>query len=173
MIPLNSVALANYIQAATGGLLVVISACLLLLFNRRHAGMNGIINGIITPAKDDFSWRLVFIISFFAGAILHHELISHEAYSSIQVSYSPFAFLSGLLFGVGLSISTMLDRHKIINFLDITSDWDPTLLFVMAGAVFVMVTFFRFIPARPAPGYDSIYHFFRRSCQDINNTCFC
>ncbi|OGT67165.1 MAG: YeeE/YedE family protein [Gammaproteobacteria bacterium RIFCSPLOWO2_02_FULL_47_50] len=66
-----------------------------------------------------------------------------------------FISLSGLLFGFGLSLSAMLDRHRIINFLDITGNWDPTLLFVMFSAVLVTVVFFRFILRRHAPILDN------------------
>lgn len=55
------------------------------------------------------------------------------------------ASLSGLLFGFGLSMSAMLDRHRILDFLDITGNWDPTLLFVMSGAVLVTLISFRII----------------------------
>lgn len=44
---------------------------------------------------------------------------------------------AGLLFGAGLAISGMTNPAKVIGFLDITGDWDPTLAFVMGGAVAV------------------------------------
>lgn len=47
------------------------------------------------------------------------------------------ALLSGLLFGIGLIISQMVDPQKIINFLDISGNWDPSLMFVMMGALTV------------------------------------
>lgn len=45
---------------------------------------------------------------------------------------------SGTLFGSGLAISGMMDPKRVRGFLDILGDWDPTLAFVMAGAVLVM-----------------------------------
>jgi uncharacterized membrane protein YedE/YeeE len=42
---------------------------------------------------------------------------------------------AGLLFGAGLAVSGMIDPAKVIGFLDIAGDWDPTLAFVMAGAL--------------------------------------
>lgn len=45
------------------------------------------------------------------------------------------ALLSGLLFGVGLAMSGMLDPARVRGFLDVTGAWDPTLAFVLAGAV--------------------------------------
>ena len=44
------------------------------------------------------------------------------------------ALIAGLLFGAGLTIAQMVDPNKVLNFLDITGSWDPSLLFVMAGA---------------------------------------
>ena len=47
------------------------------------------------------------------------------------------ALASGLLFGFGLSLSGMLDPARVRGFLDITGPWDPSLAFVLAGAVAV------------------------------------
>ncbi|CEJ15435.1 hypothetical protein BN1110_05780 [bacterium YEK0313] len=47
------------------------------------------------------------------------------------------ALASGLLFGFGLSLSGMLDPARVRGFLDITGAWDPSLAFVLAGAVAV------------------------------------
>lgn len=47
------------------------------------------------------------------------------------------AALSGILFGIGLAVSQMTNPTKVIGFLDVTSDWDPTLAFVIGGALLV------------------------------------
>ncbi len=47
------------------------------------------------------------------------------------------AFLCGLVFGAGLLVSQMSNPAKVIGFLDVTGSWDPSLAFVMAGAVAV------------------------------------
>ena len=57
-----------------------------------------------------------------------------------------FAFLAGLIFGTGLIISGMANPAKVLAFLDITGLWDPSLIFVMAGAI--AVGFFAFLWAR-------------------------
>jgi uncharacterized membrane protein YedE/YeeE len=49
-----------------------------------------------------------------------------------------FAFLAGGLFGAGLLVSGMTDTTKVIGWLDIFGDWDPTLAFVMGGAILPM-----------------------------------
>ena len=48
------------------------------------------------------------------------------------------AVFSGLLFGAGLAISGMADPVRVRGFLDVFGNWDPTLVFVMGGAVLVM-----------------------------------
>ncbi len=45
--------------------------------------------------------------------------------------------LAGLLFGLGLAVSQMIDPAKVTGFLDVAGDWDPSLIFVMGGAVIV------------------------------------
>ena len=49
-----------------------------------------------------------------------------------------FAFLAGGLFGAGLFVSGMTDTRKVQGWLDIFGDWDPTLAFVMGGAILPM-----------------------------------
>jgi len=52
------------------------------------------------------------------------------------------ALIAGLLFGVGLTISQMIDPAKVLAFLDIAGDWDPSLALVMIGALFVATSAF-------------------------------
>lgn len=56
------------------------------------------------------------------------------------------AFAAGLVFGIGLILSGMTDPGKVIGFLDLAGNWDPSLAFVMAGAI--LVGFFAFGVAR-------------------------
>jgi uncharacterized membrane protein YedE/YeeE len=56
------------------------------------------------------------------------------------------AFVAGLVFGIGLIVSGMTDPGKVIGFLDIAGNWDPSLAFVMAGAI--LVGFFAFMLAQ-------------------------
>ncbi len=53
------------------------------------------------------------------------------------------AFGAGLLFGIGLWISGMANPRKVLDFLDVAGNWDPSLLLVMGGAVAVTLIFFR------------------------------
>ena len=73
-----------------------------------------------------------------------------------------FALLAGALFGGGLFVSGMTDTAKVQGWLDVFGDWDPTLAFVLAGAILPMTLAWAFargrrpllggtFPARPAP----------------------
>ena len=55
------------------------------------------------------------------------------------------ALVSGLLFGIGLTVSQMVDPNKIFGFLDITGNWDASLLFVMAAAFSVFSVIYWFL----------------------------
>ena len=67
------------------------------------------------------------------------------------------AFVCGLLFGIGLIVSQMSNPAKVIGFLDITGQWDPSLAFVMAGAVAVFALGYRLALRRSAPVLDKSF----------------
>lgn len=64
----------------------------------------------------------------------------------------------GLLFGVGLVISGMANPAKVLNFLDLAGRFDPSLAFVMGGAVLVALVGFRLTLARRAPLLADRFH---------------
>lgn len=59
--------------------------------------------------------------------------------------------LSGTLFGAGLALGGMTNPARVRGFLDLFGDWDPTLAFVMGGAVIVMAIAWRFVPRMAQP----------------------
>lgn len=64
---------------------------------------------------------------------------------------------AGFLFGIGLWVSGMANPKKVLGFLDITGDWDASLMLVMAGAVAVTLAGFRIYKARiPVPTLKDI-----------------
>lgn len=69
----------------------------------------------------------------------------------MPTKYDLAAGLSGVLFGLGLAIARMTDPQKVLNFLDVTGTWDPSLAFVMGGALLVTIPAFAFILRRPRP----------------------
>ena len=61
------------------------------------------------------------------------------------------ALASGALFGLGLIVSDMVNPARVLSFLDLAGAWDPTLAFVMGGALVPMAVAWRIAAARPAP----------------------
>ncbi|CAM6871742.1 DUF6691 family protein [Leclercia adecarboxylata] len=59
-----------------------------------------------------------------------------------------FAFLCGLIFGVGLLISGMANPEKVLGFLDLSRPWDPSLAFVMIGAIAVGIVGFALVKGK-------------------------
>ena len=53
-----------------------------------------------------------------------------------------FSLFSGFIFGIGLTVSSMTNPAKVIGFLNITDKWDPSLMFVMIGAIAISAPFF-------------------------------
>ena len=58
------------------------------------------------------------------------------------------AALAGLVFGTGLTISGMVNPAVVLGFLDIAGDWNPSLLFVMVGALAVAIPGYYFLKGR-------------------------
>ncbi len=71
-------------------------------------------------------------------------------------------FVIGLIFGCGLLLSGMSDPAKVLNFLDlggiVSGRWDPSLAFVMAGAVAVTFVGFQFVLRRSRPVFSERFH---------------
>lgn len=67
------------------------------------------------------------------------------------------AFASGLLFGAGLLVGGMTDPHKVIGFLDVAGAWDPSLAFVMLGAVAVHFIAYRWVRGSARPLFADEY----------------
>jgi uncharacterized membrane protein YedE/YeeE len=61
------------------------------------------------------------------------------------------SYLIGLVFGVGISISGMANPAKVLNFFDVAGTWDPSLAFVMGGALIVTAIGYRLVLKRQAP----------------------
>ncbi|HGG56323.1 MAG TPA: YeeE/YedE family protein [Nannocystis exedens] len=64
------------------------------------------------------------------------------------MSTRAIAFITGLIFALGLGISGMTQPLKVRDFLDVSGNWDPSLAFVMAGGVLVYVLVFRLVLPR-------------------------
>jgi len=62
--------------------------------------------------------------------------------------YNSASFVCGLLFGIGLIVARMINPAKVLNFLDLAGQWDPSLALVMAGAIAIGVVAFSFARKR-------------------------
>lgn len=69
-----------------------------------------------------------------------------------------FALLSGLLISAGIAISKMIDPNKVISFLDVSGNWDPSLALVMAAALVVYAVGYRLVIKRPAPLFSNSFN---------------
>jgi uncharacterized protein len=76
------------------------------------------------------------------------------------------SLLSGILFALGLIVSQMVNPAKVLNFLDVAGTWDPTLAFVMGGALLVTIPAFRLILKRSQPLFAR--RFYMPTKQDID-----
>ena len=68
------------------------------------------------------------------------------------------AFFAGVLFAVGLAVAKMTDPAKVLGFLDVAGAWDPSLAFVMVGAVVVAAIAFRVAARMQRPALDGRFH---------------
>ena len=59
--------------------------------------------------------------------------------------------ISGIIFGVGLSVSNMINPEKVLGFLDIFGLWDPSLIFVMMGAIIISAPAFFLLRSKNKP----------------------
>lgn len=68
------------------------------------------------------------------------------------------AAVSGAVFGLGLVVAGMIDPRKVLDFLDVAGDWDPSLLLVLGAADVVAFVGYRAARRRTAPWFDLRFH---------------
>jgi uncharacterized protein len=66
--------------------------------------------------------------------------------------------ISGVMFGLGLAVSGLINPAKVQNFLDVAGAWDPSLAFTMAAAVVTTGIGYALVFRRAAPLYDTRFH---------------
>ncbi len=87
-----------------GGMLLGISATLMLLMNGKIAGISGILTGLLTPKSRDFAWRLLFVVGMISGGVIGVKLLGHDVATDFGVSGIVLA-TAGLLGGVGTRLA--------------------------------------------------------------------
>lgn len=76
------------------------------------------------------------------------------------------AFFSGVIFAVGLAMSGMTQPQKVLAFLDVFGAWDPSLMFVMVGAIAVYALGYRTIVKRSKPLFDKKFDLPKKKAVD-------
>lgn len=87
-------------ESLFGGILLGISATILLLVNGKIAGISGIMNGIMSPKKGDYSWRLLFAVGMIAGGLISVLMLGIAVPSTANLSLG-MVIAGGLLVGIG------------------------------------------------------------------------
>ena len=134
------------IASLLGGMLIGLSVSVMLLFNGKIAGISGIVGGILSPAQNDTTWRLLFlggllvggaIVSFFSS-----NLFAGGDVFAIEIERSSPAFiLAGLLVGFGSRFgSGCTSGHGVCGI----SRFSPrslvaTITFISTGALVVYI----------------------------------
>lgn len=90
----------DWINALVGGSIIGVSVSLMLLLNGRVTGISGIINGILTPAKGDTAWRVLFVLGLLAGGLTVSSF-NPDTFSGQLPTESWTVIVAGLLVGFG------------------------------------------------------------------------
>lgn len=81
-------------------------------------------------------------------------------------------FAPGLLFGAGLGIAGMTDPAKVVGFLDLGGNWDPSLAFVMIGAIGAFAILNTVVQRRPRPLLGGSFPGIKSTAQDMDMSLF-
>ena len=77
------------------------------------------------------------------------------------------SLISGTIFGIGLVVSQMINPEKVLGFLDLFGNWDPSLAFVMMGALIVSSPLFHLIKNKDKPLFAEEFNYSNN--KEINN----
>jgi len=91
-------------ECADRGMLLGLSAALLLIVNGRIAGISGILAGLLKPVKGEFSWRLLFVIGMISAGFFA-PLMGFVLPESLPVTSSLWLVAAGLLVGMGTKLA--------------------------------------------------------------------
>lgn len=128
-------------ESLFGGMLLGVSATILLLINGKIAGISGILAGLLAKKPNDFSWRLIFVSGLIGGGALASTFFGAD----IPMSYSastPLLIIAGLLVGVGTKLGNgCTSGHGICGMGRFSKrSIVATMVFMLAAA---MTVFFR------------------------------
>lgn len=128
------------IASTIGGLLIGLSAALMLLFHGRIAGISGIFRGVLQPKKGEFAWRATFIGGLVAGGAILVALMPDMFAVSIDRSVVAVA-AAGLLVGFGTRLGNgCTSGHGVCGMSRLSArSFVATASFMTAGAITVFV----------------------------------
>ena len=129
------------LSALGGGVLIGLSAVLLLAVNGRIAGISGIVHGIVAPEKpNDLDWRLLFLVGLIAGAFLYRLLNGIDTSITLEASMLIVGG-GGILTGVGTAIgSGCTSGHGICGLARRSSrSLAATISFMLVGGITVFI----------------------------------
>lgn len=127
------------LRALVGGMLIGVSASILVLLNGRIAGISGILGGLLTPKKNDILWRLAFLFGLVIAPIIFRTV---HPLPSISVSASGTTLvIAGLLVGIGTRCgSGCTSGHGVCGIARLSSrSIVATLTFMLAGILAVLL----------------------------------
>ncbi len=129
------------LSALAGGILIGLSAVLLLTVNGRIAGISGIVHGIVAPEKpNDLDWRLLFLVGLIAGAFLYRLLNGMDTSIALEASMLIVGG-GGILTGIGTAVgSGCTSGHGICGLARKSSrSLAATISFMLVGGITVFI----------------------------------
>ncbi len=130
----------DWLNALYGGILVGISASLMLLWNGRVTGISGIIGGLIAPLANDRGWRLMFLLGLIGGGFAI-KTISPEAFSGALPTSNWTVVLAGLLVGFRTVMgSGCTSGHGVCGISRFSlRSFVATIIFISSGILTVLI----------------------------------
>ncbi len=126
--------------ALSGGLLIGLSASIMLLFNGRITGISGMLTGLLTPIKGEWFWRLSFLLGMIAGAIIFITFFP-ESFVPRKNFPSILLILAGFLVGFGTRLGNgCTSGHGICGIARFSlRSIIATIVFMLSGGVSVFI----------------------------------
>jgi uncharacterized protein len=128
------------IASLCGGMLIGLSAALLLLCDGKIAGISGIVGGLLSPTQNDTAWRVLFVGGLLAGGFLF-TLFAPQVFT-VSIARSPSALiLAGLLVGFGTRLGNgCTSGHGVCGISRFsTRSIVATITFMLTGIVTVYI----------------------------------
>lgn len=129
------------VASLCGGIVIGLSASLLLLCDGKIAGISGIVGGLLSPAPNDTAWRVLFVVGLLTGGLLF-TLVSPQAFT-VGIARSPSVLiLAGLLVGFGTRLGNgCTSGHGVCGISRLSPrSLMATVTFMITGIVTVYIT---------------------------------